>query len=245
MFARSDPFWAILAEDAKKGNRWNPEEFFATGRGEIAGVLAYAGDLGLTIRRGRALDFGCGVGRLTQALADHFDNATGVDIAPTMLDQARSFNRHGTRVEYILNRRPDLSVFADGSFDFVYSNIVLQHMPARYARRYIREFLRVLAPGGIALFQVPSEAMAASVSGWARWKFRVQSQLLGRYFHLLFRRGTPIQEMRGVPIQQVIDAVMHSGGRLCDVRLDHHAGPEWIGFRYCVLLPPEAAVGTR
>src|SRR5665213_3636683 len=39
----------------------------------------------------------------------------------------------------------DLSRFADGSIDMIYSWITLQHVRPRYARQYIREFLRVLA----------------------------------------------------------------------------------------------------
>src|SRR4051812_46865197 len=93
------------------------------------------------MRFGRALDFGCGVGRLTQALARHFTHVTGIDISEQMLDLARQYNRHGERVEYALNTRPDLSQWPDHTFDFVYSIITLQHMEPVYARRYIAEFV--------------------------------------------------------------------------------------------------------
>ena len=70
--ARTDPFWAVLSDPAMRGNRWKREECFRTGRVEIEEVLAYVAGRGLELRRREALDFGCGVGRLTQALADHF-----------------------------------------------------------------------------------------------------------------------------------------------------------------------------
>jgi SAM-dependent methyltransferase len=155
-FGRSDPFWAVLTDPGKRGGRWSPEEFFESGALEVAAVLRRADALGLHVARSRALDFGCGAGRLTQALAMHFDSADGVDIAPSMVRLARRLNRRGERCRYHLNDATHLGRFADGSFSFVYSVLVLQHMDPALARGYVREFLRVLAPGGLAVFQVPS-----------------------------------------------------------------------------------------
>jgi ubiquinone/menaquinone biosynthesis C-methylase UbiE len=156
-FGRTDPLWAILAIPDKKNNQWNVEEFFESGRKEIAEVMAFVSTLPAPLARRRALDFGCGVGRLTQALGDHFEACVGVDIAASMIERARQYNRHGERCQYYLNESDDLRLFADSSFDFVYSVIVLQHMAPRYSRKYIQEFFRVLTPGGIAMFQIPAE----------------------------------------------------------------------------------------
>ena len=156
-FGRTDPLWAILTDPAKRHGGWDVGEFFASGRAEVAAALRRVEALGASPRRGRALDFGCGVGRLTQALAEHFDEVVGVDIAPSMVAQARWYNRHGDRCRYVVNGADDLAIFPDGHFDFLYTFVVLQHMHPRYIRRYIAEFLRVLAPGGVACFQVPGE----------------------------------------------------------------------------------------
>ena len=155
-FGRRDPLWAILTLPDKRNAGWRQEEFFQTGRDEIAAVLAHVVRLGLSRPVRRALDFGCGVGRLTQALCEQVGAACGVDIAPSMIEQARRYNGHGARCEYALNDADDLRQFADGAFDFVYSSRVLQHMRPEYSTRYIAEFLRVLAPGGVAVFQIPT-----------------------------------------------------------------------------------------
>jgi SAM-dependent methyltransferase len=76
-----------------------------------------------------------------------------------MIDGARRLNQHGDRVHYHVNHDPNLSLFEDSSFDFVYSALVLQHMEPRYATSYVEEFARVLAPGGVAMFQLPSEPL--------------------------------------------------------------------------------------
>lgn len=157
-FGRTDPFWAILTDPARRGNRWDPAEFFATGRREVAELFEQAARLGVPRHRRRALDFGCGAGRLTQALAAHVPHMVGVDVAPSMIALARTYNAHGQRCEYHVNDRDDLSAWPDRHFDVVYTGRVLQHMEPRYAERYIREFVRTLAPGGYLSFDVPSEA---------------------------------------------------------------------------------------
>lgn len=157
ILGRDDPMWAVLSDPSKYNNQWDPAEFFHTGEVEIDSLLESLAAKNLEIRTGRCMDFGCGVGRLSQALARHFDSVDGVDIAQSMVDAANRYNRHGARCRYHVNPRNDLSLFETGSFDFIYSTIVLQHMETEYAERYIAEFLRVLAPGGLAVFQVPSE----------------------------------------------------------------------------------------
>jgi ubiquinone/menaquinone biosynthesis C-methylase UbiE len=154
---RDDPLWAILSDPTKRNNRWNRREFFRTGQTEVAQVVQSLASRGLDVGLGRCLDFGCGVGRLTQALADYFGSVEGVDIAESMVTLANKYNRHGPRCHYTVNLREDLSLFDSDSFDFVYSNIVLQHMEPSLGEQYIREFLRVLKPNGVAVFQVPSE----------------------------------------------------------------------------------------
>src|SRR5438105_718121 len=165
----TDPLWAILSVPEYKGNRWDVEEFFGSGQTAITDILGRFGNqLGLPEHHRRALDFGCGVGRLTQALADHFDHVDGVDIAPSMIEGARLANRAGESCTYHLNERDDLTIFEDAQFDFVLSEIVLQHMPSELALGYIREFVRVLGPGGLLVFQVPYESVAPT-SPPERW----------------------------------------------------------------------------
>ena len=75
-----DPLWAILSRPGKKGGGWEQSAFFETGAAEIGAVLSTAKAL-WPLRFGMAIDFGCGVGRLSQALAAHFQRVIGVDVA--------------------------------------------------------------------------------------------------------------------------------------------------------------------
>jgi SAM-dependent methyltransferase len=192
-FGKIDPLWAIVSHPDKRYGKWKRDEFFASGEGEIDRILRHVDSLAFPLRRGRALDFGCGVGRLTQALARRFRQCDGVDIARSMVKLARKYDRPARRLwyetarlvnalssgqyrwadcrpgfarllqghncRYVVNTSKDLALFSDDTFDFVYSSLVLQHMRPEYSKNYIKEFLRVLAPGGLAVFQIPSRYM--------------------------------------------------------------------------------------
>ncbi|MEO0190726.1 MAG: methyltransferase domain-containing protein, partial [candidate division WOR-3 bacterium] len=93
-FGRKDPLWSILPIPEKKDNRWNINDLYQTGREEIDSVINYINNLNLEIRFYRALDFGCGVGRLTQALCVYFEECIGVDISFSMLNIASKYNNH-------------------------------------------------------------------------------------------------------------------------------------------------------
>jgi SAM-dependent methyltransferase len=154
-----DPMGCILTR--ADGQPWNADDFFRTGREEIHGVLALLGRKGIQVPRGRALDFGCGIGRLTQALAPEFQNVVGVDISPSMIRQAKGLNVCGDRCSFVLLEQQALSAFSARSFDFIYSNIALQHSPPEAVRGYLEGFGRLLTERGVLAFQLPSPSLFA------------------------------------------------------------------------------------
>lgn len=153
--AEADPLWAVCVSRERRGGRWDVAEFMASGRAEVGLTMDRLDELGICSSRGAALDFGCGVGRLTGALTSHFGSVTGVDIAEPMLARARDLLADQPGCAFVRNDRPDLSIFPDGAFDLVYSSIVLQHLPRDLAAGYLREFVRVVRPGGAIAIVVP------------------------------------------------------------------------------------------
>ena len=149
-----DPLWAILSDPDKRGGRWDEAAFFAAGEDEVAAVDAICASLGVPAARRLALDFGCGVGRLSRALAGRYAAVVGVDIAPSMLAQARALHAHIANVRFVENATARLDFLDAASVDFIYSMITLHHNPAELQLAYIAEFLRLLAPGGVVVFQV-------------------------------------------------------------------------------------------
>jgi SAM-dependent methyltransferase len=153
---QTDPLWAILSTEETRGNHWDLATFFQTGEEEVERLFYLLRGLDISFGRGRALDFGCGVGRVTQALATRFDSVDGVDIAASMIRRASEYNRHQDRCTYHVNASSDLRLFNTSTFDVVYSRIVLMHIPRALSERYISELARTLRPGGLAVLHVPS-----------------------------------------------------------------------------------------
>lgn len=240
---KTDPLWANLTNDDKRGGKWDAEEFFLTGEQEIQEVMDFVRTLSVTFAHDRALDFGCGVGRLTQALATRFDDVWGVDIAPSMIELANRYNRHPGTCHYYLNDRSDLERFEDGGFDLIYSNIVLQHMQPRDQRRFLAELVRVLAPGGIFVFQLPSAPLPAQDPKDRRQRLKQRitsitpSIVLAPYRRLrreLAGLGSgPRMEMWGQPEKEVRRYLGSHGANVISVTPDQMAYG-WSGFRYVV-----------
>jgi SAM-dependent methyltransferase len=156
-WGNTDPFWAILSIPENRGGMSDRNKFLLSGTKWVAGLFKRLDRLGVDVGRERALDFGCGVGRLTQALGAEFEECYGVDIAESMIALANELNTNGSRCRYFVNRAADLRLFEDRQFDLVNAWIVLQHMRPAYTKHYIAEFMRVLKPGGVLFFQLPAD----------------------------------------------------------------------------------------
>jgi len=193
--AEVDALWAVLTRPGRKGGRWDVDEFFATGEAEIAHVGSVAETLGRPERRGQALDFGCGVGRLTRALGTRFESALGVDISAGMVEQARRLNEAFPACEFRVNAAPDLGQLEAESFDFVYSSIALQHIATvPEIERYVTDFLRVARPDALVVFGLPYHIPSLWSFQPSRRVYAVLRQL-GVSEQWMLRR-TPLTPMR-------------------------------------------------
>jgi len=247
--AECDPLHAILTDTAKTLGRWNLAEFLATGEFEIDIVLRHIESLGhLPDFRGEALDFGCGVGRLTQPLARRFVSCVGIDIAGAMIRQAEALNAN-PRCCYLSHAEPPLP-FPDERFAFIYSNIVLQHIPRRISAKYLREFIRILAPGGVIVFGLQDCFRAPDLSSRferirqilrirSRFKSLLKSGAGGMQMHcfpectvrrILASAGT---ETRIVDVQFTNTGAKDFNGRLVYLRQPLASG--YVGKQYCVV----------
>jgi len=101
----------------------------------------------------RLLEVGCGIGTDLVRFAKGGARVTGVDLAPTAIDLARTnFELNGLAAEELCVADGEALPFPEASFDVVYAHGVIQYTadPARL----IRECHRVLKPGGAAIFMV-------------------------------------------------------------------------------------------
>ncbi|MCT2582768.1 class I SAM-dependent methyltransferase [Actinophytocola gossypii] len=222
-----DPLWAVYVAADKRGGRWDPEQFLATGRAAVAESVRWLTALGAGPPWGRVLDFGCGAGRLSQALSAHADEVVGVDIAPPMLAVARGLNPPAN-CTFVLNETSDLARFADGGFDLVYSELVLQHLPPAVIESYLREFVRVLAPDGVALLQCTTRPL---------WTFKgvvwrlVPGPLVRLAQRWLLRYPAPMRMTRFARVPEVVSA---AGGTVLATREVDDSATHWRSTRYVI-----------
>ncbi len=141
LIGENEPYWGVITQpEFRRANLDQDaiERFYANGRSQIA-ILAARLEAATGSRpSGRALDFGCGAGRLAEAMCDYAAEVIGYDISPGMLAEAR---RRGGRATYV-------SLLPSGPFDWINSYIVFQHIPPPRGVDLIETLVGMLADGG-------------------------------------------------------------------------------------------------
>ncbi|WP_232493656.1 class I SAM-dependent methyltransferase [Novosphingobium kaempferiae] len=148
IIGETEPFFGVLTADRFKRENLDEDaraEFFRSGEGDINHFIDRMREIFGPFEPRSALDFGCGVGRLTAPLAALTGTATGVDISPGMLAEARRHPHPGLRFLDAIPHEP---------FDWVVSAIVLQHIPPERGYDIIAELLDRVGPDGGATIQI-------------------------------------------------------------------------------------------
>jgi ubiquinone/menaquinone biosynthesis C-methylase UbiE len=199
---------------------WNIRDFMKTGEEDINNLINDIEKYNIT--KEKALDFGCGVGRLTIPLSNYFGEVYGVDIAESMVKKAKENDTEG-KCKLLVNTKRDLSIFPDNHFDLIYSNITLQHMPIKYSKNYIREFIRIVKPDGIVVFFMPDHRANRNILKIIKSKIkRILKQLfIEKKWNVYYFRKN-----------KLIKFLNKSGADVIDIKLKPHGGPGVIGYNY-------------
>lgn len=189
----TDPQWSHLSEQKRI------EAFYATGEGDLKRLEAWLARNSLSMNpNGTAVEYGCGVGRFTEWLAQRFRSVVAIDVSESHLNLARKRGKNkriAERVRYVGVAAPaDLTAVAGA--DLFYSVIVLQHNPPPIIATILDAAFAGLNSGGVAFFQVPTRGgegyafdsrayLQADGDGWMEMHAIDQSAV----FRLAERRG--------------------------------------------------------
>jgi 2-polyprenyl-3-methyl-5-hydroxy-6-metoxy-1,4-benzoquinol methylase len=218
-----DPLYAVLTDPQYRHRGGDRAQFFRTGEEFVAFFVGECDRLGLVQRRDTALDFGCGVGRVTAPLASRFESVLGLDVAQSMVDTARQLHADRPNCRFQVHRAEDLGGHGDESFDLVVSVLVLQHLSSQPAiLRYLGEFVRVLRPGGALVVQLPSKVPSPpTLPPWStgdglRKRAAPRLRRLGVSAEFLYRRldWVPEMTMTGVPEDLIRETLTAAGGTI-------------------------------
>jgi SAM-dependent methyltransferase len=132
------------------------QEFYATAEEVVKGLVRELKRLGPgRVRARRALEIGCGPGRLLRPMSRYFGEIHGVDVSDEMIRLGSERLRDIPHAHAHATSGTDLAAFADESFDFVYSYAVFQHIPNReVVLEYLSEARRVMKPGAVLRCQL-------------------------------------------------------------------------------------------
>lgn len=206
-WGETDPYYAVLSTPEYR--RRNLDEhraaFFESGHARIGARMRKAEGLYGPSPRRCALDFGCGVGRLIVPLAGMFERVTGVDVSPAMLREcAGNLDEFAVQNAELVESDDTLSKVG-GSFDFVHSYIVLQHIPVPRGMRLIRRLLELTAPGGVASIQVTVDRRDLPAQAFLYW---MQRRAPGVQMLTNLVRGRslrePLVEMNEYPLPEIL-----------------------------------------
>ena len=221
--AEVDPLWTVLSDPTRKGGRWQLDEFLATGEQEVSETLERARQLGFPRASERALDVGCGAGRITRALAGRFDACLGIDVSEAMVRYATRVNTDRLNCSFRRLGADDLAELEGDSFDLVWCVLVLQHLPSASAELAVTSLISLVRPGGVAIFQLPYTTRTFHRLQLARRGYRALRRT-GVSADVLLRRTalTPMR-MTTVPEQRVSERVRAGGGEL--IAAEPHGDP--------------------
>ena len=227
-FGKTDPYFGVLVEERFRSTQLTDQslsDFFLSGEQYVEAMTERIGRrFNRPTRFRRALDFGCGVGRLLMPLARLSDEAVGVDVSPGMLAEAADNCRRRGLDNVALAASDDRLAAVQGTFDLVHTYIVLQHIPVRRGMRVIAALLDRLDPGGVGVLHMTYAK--------AHWKWRAIG-LVKKYVPLAhrltnLRRGrpwsAPRMQMNDYDLNRVLGLLQRAGVHDVDVQFTDHGG---------------------
>lgn len=208
----TEPYWSVVTNESyvRKNFDASRETFYSGGEAEMKAFDATLRRAGLereTLKR--CLELGCGVGRVTAALAGRFTEVIGADISATHLRVAEDYLKAAGCANVTFRHPQSLDDFSSfGSFDLLYSRMVLQHNPPPVIGRLLRALLSQLAVGGVAFLQIPTYR--------AGYRFAVEDYLA--------QDTTTALEMHVFPQVALLDLIADEKCRILEIREDDSAG---------------------
>jgi SAM-dependent methyltransferase len=209
----TEPHWSALTSNRFERSNIldNIEAFYDSGRQHVWQLFRTLDRNRIEPARLRScLEYGCGPGRVSGWLAERFEKVFAYDISRSHLQEAESYLAGAGISNVTLHHIKQVQDISNlPKVDLVYSILVLQHSPPPMISFIVKEFLKALNPGGIALFQVPTYRLG--------YRFSLSE-------YLSSQAGRREVEMHVLPQAKIFDLVRQEGGKLIEVIEDGCTG---------------------
>jgi SAM-dependent methyltransferase len=196
-YGKTNPYFGVLTTERFKNENLtsdNKAAFFESGHAYLDFVFQVAREnLDSSFRPKRALDFGCGVGRLALPLARQCESVVGVDISDSMLAEARSNCREQGLTNATFVKGDDTLSGVSGSFDLVHSFIVFQHIPPKRGEVILQKLVDLVREDGIGILHF-TYSFGTSLSVGRRLLIEGYRRVPGLYSLRNIVKGRPFSE---------------------------------------------------
>jgi ubiquinone/menaquinone biosynthesis C-methylase UbiE len=228
-FGTADPYFGVYTDDRFRTDRLDSDakaSFFRSGEEHIDFVFHVIREqLCPDFRPVRALDFGCGVGRLTIPLARRCTQVVGLDVSEGMLAEARknSRERSVSNIEF-LGSDDEMSQVR-GSFDFVHTHIVMQHIPPKRGMKLTGMLVKLLSNGGIGVLHFTYARRASRLRKMVNW-MRRSLPLVNGVVNVIQGRSLrePMMQMNSYDLNQICAMLQDQDCNNVCLRFTGHGG---------------------
>lgn len=214
-WGKQDPYFGVLSDERfRAGNLTSGDRdaFFCSGEAHIEGLLGKLQMLSAGFRPERSLDFGCGVGRLLIPIARRSAQATGVDVSPSMLAEAKANCAIAGAANVELVQSDETLSGVRGTYDLIHSHLVFAHIHPDRGLAFIATLAEKVRAGGFIAVQVP---YSCSAPGWKRLLvlLRYRIPLLHSLRNLMRSRpvGEPAMQLHIYPLPRLFRLLRERG----------------------------------
>jgi len=234
-WGRRDPYFAVLTDPRYRRTALDDHalrDFFATGQGHIDYLFStIRKNIDPTFAPRSVVEFGCGVGRLLIPFASIAGDIVGLDVSDAMLQEAqRNCDLHNIRNVRLIKSDDQLSSLT-GSFDFVHSCIVFQHVPFERGQIIFSRLLQFIRPGGVAAVQLLYSNATPTVMPAAN---PAESEQRDELPHAPIPGSDPEIQMNPYNLNRVFLALQRAGIQNLYVDFTDHGGELGV-FLFCRL----------
>jgi SAM-dependent methyltransferase len=228
IIGKNDPYFGVITNEKYSKDNLNNErieEFFDSGYAHIDKILTRIKKyIDPNFEPKRALDFGCGVGRLVIPLSGIADYVVGVDVSDSMLKEAiiNCKNKSIINVKFI--KGDDNLSKLTGSYNFIHSYIVFQHIPIRRGMHLFERLLELLENDGIGVIHITYSKVSKIkvITQWIKSNIPLVNNIYNivkgkKFFH-------PNMQMNSYDLNKILSLIHKKSIRNIYAELTDHSG---------------------
>lgn len=221
-----NPFFGVITDETNRSSAVDHvaiDRLYQSGEEYVRWIRdivtqEFAGELTIA----SALDFGCGVGRITVPLAGWIGSAVGIDVSPGMLKEARLHSELHPDVDirFVLSDESNLTALPH--FGLVHSFIVFQHIEPAKGRTLAESLLDLVEDDGLAILHFPYRSSMSRSRRLRQGLYTRYPSVWATKNRLLRRKREPMIEMHLYDVSWLLGTLQDKGFHRVALRFSRH-----------------------